>query len=173
MRGALLLVPFFLLRLGLLAALDREAVGRAAHFAPLLPGERWAYWVYQLANTGILLDILFLKVETAPPGLFWAGAVLYAGGMGLLAASVAAFAAPAAGGFCRRGVYRFSRNPMYLAYFLIFAGCAALGRSPLLLGLTAVFQVAAHWLIRAEERWCAQRFGEVYGEYAGRVRRYF
>ena len=81
--------------------------------------------------------------------------------------------APAAGGFCRRGVYRFSRNPMYLAYFLIFAGCAALGRSPLLLGLTAVFQVAAHWLIRAEERWGAQRFGEVYGEYAGRVRRYF
>ncbi|WP_059004595.1 methyltransferase family protein [Bittarella massiliensis (ex Durand et al. 2017)] len=170
--GALLLVPFFLLRFGLLAVLDRGAVGRAAHFAPLPPGERGAYWVYQLANVGILLDILFLKVETAPPGLFWAGVALYAGGMALLAASVAAFATPAADGFCQRGVYRLSRNPMYLAYFLIFVGFAALGRSPLLLGLTAVFQVSAHWIIRAEERWCDQRFGEAYAQYARRVRRY-
>ena len=38
--GLFLLLPFFLLRFGLLARLDREAIGRAARFAPLEGGER-------------------------------------------------------------------------------------------------------------------------------------
>lgn len=44
--GLFLLLPFFLLRFGLLARLDREAIGRAARFAPLEGGERVAYWIY-------------------------------------------------------------------------------------------------------------------------------
>ena len=75
-------------------------------------------------------------------------------------------------GFCQSGVYRLSRNPMYAAYFLLFLGCALLTRSlPLLLCL-AVFQLTAHVLIRAEERWCLRTFGAAYARYMGRVRRY-
>lgn len=53
--GFFLLLPFFLLRFGLLARLNREALVRAARFAPLTGGERAAYWVYQATNVGILL----------------------------------------------------------------------------------------------------------------------
>ena len=42
----LLLFPFFLLRFGLLSLLSREAVARAARFAPLKEGERWACLLY-------------------------------------------------------------------------------------------------------------------------------
>ena len=52
--GFFLLLPFFLLRFGLLARLDRKALVRVARFAPLAGGERTAYWVYQAANAGIL-----------------------------------------------------------------------------------------------------------------------
>ena len=38
--GFLLLMPFFLIRFGLLALLDKGAVARAAHFAPLLKKEK-------------------------------------------------------------------------------------------------------------------------------------
>ena len=61
--GALLLAPFFLIRFGLLARLDREAVGRAAHFAPMAGGERAAYWVYQFSTGGIILCILCSKLD--------------------------------------------------------------------------------------------------------------
>lgn len=109
--GFLLLVPFFLIRFGLLARLDKGAV----------------------------VD----------------------------------FSAPSESGLHKNGLYRFSRNPMYVAYFILFLGCAALTRSLLLLGLVLIFQTAAHWIIRSEERWCAEEFGKEYLQYMQAVRRYF
>ena len=61
MYGFVLLLPFLLIRFGLLVRLDREAVSRAAYFAPVRGGERTAYWVYQISSEGILLAPLFLK----------------------------------------------------------------------------------------------------------------
>ena len=45
MNGLWLLLPFLLIRFGLLAIFSREAVGRAAHFAPMAGGERAACWL--------------------------------------------------------------------------------------------------------------------------------
>lgn len=170
--GFLLLVPFFLVRFGLLSLRNNEAVGRAAYFAPMPGRERGAYWVYQVSNVALFVALLFLKIEAEPVWLFWVAWAVYGLGVLLLAVSVVNFAAPAESGINQNGLYRFSRNPMYVAYFLFFIGCALLTQSPVLLGLTAVFQVSAHWIIRAEERWCIQTFGEEYRRYMGRVRRY-
>lgn len=170
--AGLLLIPLFLLRFGLLALLDRGALARAAHFPPVEGGERIVYWVYQLSSGALLILPFFLRIRTSPAALFWAGAAAYAAGVVLLAASIAAFAAPSESGARRSGVYRFSRNPMYVAYFLLFLGCAFLTQSPVLLGLVLVFQAAAHRIILAEERWCLEQFGEAYRRYLDRVRRY-
>lgn len=170
--GGCLLVPFFLIRFGLLALLDRRAVGRAAHFAPMYGWERAVYWVYQLSNITILLSILFARIQTALSPLLLGGLLLYSTGLVLLVLAVTAFASPAASGVRRTGVYRFSRNPMYVAYFLYFLGCALLARSLLLVILVLVFQISAHWVILAEERWCIQQFGEAYLQYMKSVRRY-
>lgn len=172
MMGFLLLIPFYLVRFSLMAALDREAIGRAAHFPPMQGGEKVAYYLYQLSTVALLLGILPARVRTAPPALFGTGLLLYLAGLALLAAAVRDFAAPAPGGMRRQGLYRLSRNPMYLAYLVFFAGCALLVRSPLLLAITAVFQLSAHWVILAEERWCIRQFGEDYVRYMAEVRRY-
>ena len=42
MNGFLLLIPFFILRFGLLLALNPKAVPRAAYFAPMRGAERCA-----------------------------------------------------------------------------------------------------------------------------------
>lgn len=171
--GFLLLIPFYLVRFSLMAALDREAIGRAAHFPPMPGGEKVAYYLYQLSTVALLLGILVAWVRTAPLALFGTGLLLYLAGLALLAAAVRDFAAPAPGGMRRQGLYRFSRNPMYLAYFVFFVGCALLVQSPLLLAITAVFQLSAHWVILAEERWCIRQFGQDYIRYMAEVRRYF
>ena len=172
--GFLLLVPFFLVRFTLLKARDREAVSRAAHFPALQGGERLAYWVYQISTAGILFRILTARVWTEEPAAVFAGGlILYLAGLGLLAKAVVDFAAPAPKGLHRNGLYRFSRNPMYLAYFVFFLGCVLLTQSLLLLGLLAAFQLSTHWIILAEERWCWERFGEEYLAYTKQVRRYF
>ena len=171
--GAWPLLPFFLIRFGLMALLDRQAVGRAAHFAPMYGGERAAYWVYQLSNLAILLLILTSRIQTTPPIFLFGGLTLFGGGLVLLALAVVAFATPAVEGVRRTGVYCFSRNPMYVAYFLCFLGCALRVQSPLLAVLVLVFQAFAHWVILAEERWCAGQFGEAYLQYKKSVRRYW
>ena len=167
-----LLLPFFLVRFGLLSLLNKEAVQRAAHFAPLLEREKGAYWLYQLSNTVLLIAPFFLRVKSIPRWLFFTGAGVYLAGLILLAASVASFAAPTESGVSVVGLYRFSRNPMYVAYFVFFLGCVLLTRSPVLLAALLVFQAAAHWIILSEERWCLQKFGGEYRRYMDRVGRY-
>lgn len=61
---------------------------------------------------------------------------------------------------------------MYVAYFICFVGMALLTRSFPLLGLVLIFQISAHWIILAEERWCLEQFGAAYEQYRKRVRRY-
>ncbi|MBH1942571.1 isoprenylcysteine carboxylmethyltransferase family protein [Mobilitalea sibirica] len=70
------------------------------------------------------------------------------------------------------GLYRISRNPMYLAYFIYLLGCVILSNSLVLLILLIAFQVSTHWIILSEERWCILEFGDEYKDYMKRVRRY-
>ena len=172
MNGFWLLIPFLLIRFGLLALLDREAVRRAAHFAPVSGQEIPAYWVYQISNAAIFLLLCFCAVKIKPLWLFCAGGAVYLLGLLACGASAVGFAAPSGGGPQMGGIYRFSRNPMYVAYFAVFMGCAMLTQSPVLCGAVLVFQISAHWIILAEERWCLEQFGEDYRQYMGRVRRY-
>lgn len=170
--GFLLLIPFFLIRFGLLSRLDQSALGRAAHFAPMEGGAKAAYWLYQLSNAVILLYPLFLNLRFTPNGLFFAGVFVYLAGNVLLIVSMVNFASPSASGIHTGGLYRISRNPMYVAYFVYFMGCALLTQSRVLLGAVLVFQVAAHWIILAEEAWCLKEFGEAYRTYMKKTRRY-
>ena len=172
MNGAVLWVPFLLIRFGLLAWRNRGAVSRAARFAPMGGWERVAYWVYQLSNVAILLFPCSREVRFEVSWPFCAGILAYLAGLALCAASVIGFALPPEDGLKVDGVYRHSRNPMYVSYFLCFAGVALLLRSPAMLGIVLAFQISAHWIIRAEERWCAEAFGAAYEEYRRRVRRY-
>lgn len=171
--GAILLVPFLLIRFGLLSMLNKEAVSRAAHFPPMAQGARPAYWLYQFSTVALFVSMFFLRIRTTSPALFYAGIAVCMAGIVLLTASVVSFTKPSEEGMCRSGPYRFSRNPMYVAYFLFFLGCALLTQSLLLLGILLVFQGSAHWLILAEERWCSAQFGETYLGYMRSVRRYF
>lgn len=103
---------------------------------------------------------------------FYAGTVLYLAGLCLCAVSMVDFSSPDDAGLNINGIYRFSRNPMYVAYFICFMGMAFLTQSLVLMGIIMIFQISAHWIILAEERECIERFGTAYEEYKKRVRRY-
>ncbi len=172
MNGFILLVPFFLIRFGLLWFRDKESVLRAAHFAPMVGNERAAYWLYQISNTAIVVYLCFLKVRINFSGLFLAGVVCYLLGLILCAVSIISFSSPSAQGLNTKGIYRFSRHPMYMSYFICFTGCALLTESWILGGIILVFQISSHWIILAEERECEKQFGEDYSRYKKEVRRY-
>ena len=71
------------------------------------------------------------------------------------------------------GIYRLSRNPMYLGLALVLAALAVYLRSPLALVAVPAFMAALTRLqILPEERVLAARFGEDYRAYLASARRW-
>lgn len=171
MKGFFLLIPFLLIRFGLLSLLNKDGMKRAAFFAPLIGKEKIAYWFYQVSTLLIFVSLFFLNTTTDPNWLY-TGLTTYGFGVLLCLGSVLSFARPAQNGINVKGLYRFSRNPMYVAYFIYFLGCVLLTQSLLLFTILLVFQISAHWIILSEERWCMKEFGEAYKNYMNKVRRY-
>jgi protein-S-isoprenylcysteine O-methyltransferase Ste14 len=138
------------------------------------------YFLAALALTGLLHRYLPLG-RLALPGSYWAGLVVL--GAGGVLTSVANRRFKARGTTVRpfqrstalvtEGVYRFTRNPMYVGLVLMQAGLAlTLGsRSPWC--VVAAFALAMDRIfIRAEERMLTETFGDAYRAYCRRVRRW-
>lgn len=71
------------------------------------------------------------------------------------------------------GLFRFSRNPMYLGFLLLLIAAAFFVNHWCALIAPAIFFIAASfWYIPHEERTLRAVFGPQYEAYAGRVRRW-
>lgn len=71
------------------------------------------------------------------------------------------------------GVFRYSRNPLYLASVMLFLGLGlALNRLWAVAALVLSIVICIQVLIRPEERYLAAKFGEDYQQYAASVHRW-
>ena len=116
-----------------------------------------------------------------PSGIAPLGAVLIAAAAVLFVTSVRQFWAagtPVPGdrpstAVVDRGPYRFSRNPIYVAFSLLQLGIATWADSVWLLAtLAGAVAVMALVVIPREERYMARKFGGRYLDYKQRVRRW-
>ena len=172
MNGLLLIIPVMIIRYLLLAKLNKSAMKRASHFPPMIGVEKIAALIYQASTVAIFITMPFLEVRTSQTMLFYTGIAIYIIGLVLLTLSIINFSTPSDSGFNQNGLYRLSRNPMYVAYFICLIGIASLVQSFIFLVVVFLFQISAHWIILSEERWCVGQFGANYLLYMKRVRRY-
>ena len=70
------------------------------------------------------------------------------------------------------GVYRISRNPLYLFSALMLLGIGIAGASWLMIVLVILYAVVNHFTVLAEERFCSKKYGEPYRAYMRTVPRY-
>jgi protein-S-isoprenylcysteine O-methyltransferase Ste14 len=71
------------------------------------------------------------------------------------------------------GIYRFTRNPYFVAYLLMFAAYTILLQNIILLALSCVGFGMVHAMVLKEEKYLAKTHGETYQQYRQRVPRYF
>ena len=119
-----------------------------------LPQNLWTDYIgWGLIDAGVLL-------------MFWAGLLML-----WRKTTVNPYGKPAK--LLEEGPFRFSRNPIYLADSLIYCGIALLWSSlwPWLL-LPVLIYSMQHGVIVHEERLLTRLFGEAYGNYCQRVRRW-
>jgi len=73
----------------------------------------------------------------------------------------------------RTGVYRYSRNPMYLGFLFMLGGWAVLLSNAFALALLPLFVVfMSRFQVVPEERWLMERFGDEFAEYMTKTRRW-
>jgi len=71
------------------------------------------------------------------------------------------------------GIFRFSRNPIYLGWFLMLLGGGVANTSPFQVLLALLMIALLHWaVVLREEEYLENRFGDQYRRYKGEVRRW-
>jgi protein-S-isoprenylcysteine O-methyltransferase Ste14 len=71
------------------------------------------------------------------------------------------------------GIHGWSRNPIYIGMFLLYAGIGLAARSPWVLILMLPLAVILRYgVIAREETYLERRFGDAYRDYQARVRRW-
>jgi protein-S-isoprenylcysteine O-methyltransferase Ste14 len=71
------------------------------------------------------------------------------------------------------GIYRWTRNPIYLGFFLAYAGIGVAALSPWILILTLPIVVTIRYgVVAREEAYLERRFGDAFRNYKARVRRW-
>ena len=124
----------------------------------------------------LLVLTVFTPIVTTP--LFWAGCILNLVAAVTYVFSIAAFVR-ARRGITTIGIYRFSRNPMYISLIFILTGFSFMAFSAsVLMGLltviVALWNIAViHWMMLGEERFLEGKYGETYIAYKKSVPRYF
>jgi protein-S-isoprenylcysteine O-methyltransferase Ste14 len=72
------------------------------------------------------------------------------------------------------GPYSLSRNPMYVAWTLMYLGVGLVANSLWIVALLPLVVAFTHFFdVRKEERFLEKTFGNEYIQYKGQVRRYF
>ena len=144
---------------------------RAAFTPPVIGREKIAFWIYMFSTFAMPIYLFFTKIMVESK-LFYFGISLSAIGLLLYALSFVNFGKPSEQGINKNGLYKFSRNPIYVAFFIYLLGCVLITQSLMFFALLIVYQVSVHWIILSEERWCVQQFGSEYVQYMKKVRRY-
>ena len=157
---------------------DTDPVPDAANLGPVRPPLVYLGSIL----LGLLLHFAWpLPLVRHPVGaLLGAGVVIMA--VGLFITAVRAFRAagtpvpgnrPTTAIVVRTGPYRFSRNPIYVAFSALQVGIAlCVGSLWLLITLVPALALMSLWVIPREERYLEARFSSEYLSYKASVRRW-
>jgi len=141
-----------------------------------------------LIFAGVFALALGIDIATSGPSLGLPDQARYIGGLALFLVGIAlpltaATRFRAAGTHVRpwkaatalvtSGIYRYTRNPMYLGMALIYVSFSVFADSVIaLILLLPLLAVITYGVISREERYLEVKFGAPYREYKGKVRRW-
>jgi len=161
---------------------ERTAWEQLADLLAMILFLSWAYetvacaWplrnhIFPARLSTVLLDFTLLKV---------AGAVVVLTGLLIFALALWAFAdswrigidRQTPGALMTRGIFAWTRNPIYIALDLIVLGTFLVSGRAIFLAIALGFVGLLHYQVRREEKYLAGAYGDAYRDYCERVGRY-
>ncbi len=182
--GGLLLVAFYAIYFAKMLLQRRQGIqtdqmGKGDKAPSVLCME----WMLKIITYGVAVAEAISVLQNAgglPPGWRWAGAALAALGVLVFGVSVwtlgeswrAGIPAEAQTELVVTGLYRYSRNPAFLGFDLMYAGMLLLFFNGPLCLLTLAAMGLLHVQILQEEAFLEKAFGQAYWEYKRHTLRY-
>ena len=169
-NGWLGTVPLMLTML-ILFLTNKRASQRAMDMSAYTVRER----IRAVASTciffGAVMYSIVLPLQCGTPW-FYIGSIVYVCGCIPYLISTVNFASAPLNEPIVSGVYKISRNPLYLFSALMLLGIGIAGASWLMIVLVILYAVVNHFTVLAEERFCSEKYGEPYRIYMKNVPRY-
>jgi protein-S-isoprenylcysteine O-methyltransferase Ste14 len=103
---------------------------------------------------------------------FFSGLIIYLSGLIFTSIAVMNFASSPKNKPVTKGLYRISRNPMYVGWLTMHIGLGIACTSWLYLVLAVVLLILFNAVLPSEKRWCLETYGDAYREYMNRTPRW-
>lgn len=114
---------------------------------------------------------IFIPLKLGTPW-FYLGLAIYLVGVTMFVSSIVTVAKTPLGQIFTRGMYRYSRHPLYLSLSFVLIGISVAAASWLFLVLSMGWMAIPISQVRAEEQGCMDTFGNDYQEYLNRTPRW-
>jgi len=114
---------------------------------------------------------IFLPLQLGTIWLY-SGLLVFLFGMVFTIVTVLNFASSPKDEVITKGLYRFSRNPMYIGLLLMQFGVGIACSSWVYLLLTVVLMILLNAVLSSEERYCLYRYGDDYRKYVNSTPRW-
>jgi len=166
----LLSLPFFILAACILG-MKKDIVKRMSDMAGYSAKEKFFTIAASLTPYPFMLATVWTPFTPILP-LLYVGLLFYVVGMALFAASLKVIIQTPHDQPFSAGPYRFSRNPLYVAATIVFAGICIATANIVLVGYLTIAVLLQHFMILAEERACGEKYGNAFERYLRTVPRY-
>jgi protein-S-isoprenylcysteine O-methyltransferase Ste14 len=120
---------------------------------------------------GLFIYSIFLPLQLGT-AWFYVGLALCVLGMVAWTIAIVNIADIPLGEPWNKGLYRYSRHPMYFGLFLTLIGAGIASASWIFLLLSIVYIILCAILVSTEERFCLEKFGNAYREHMDRTPRW-
>ncbi len=131
---------------------------------PVSEKEQRLFIVSNIILFSSLIYSVFLPLKSGT-AWFYIGSGIYLVGIIFFIVAEINFATTPKGKAVNKGVYRISRNPMFLGGFLIFIGTGIACISWVFPLITIIYIIIINIVIISEEQFCLMKFGKEYKEY--------
>jgi len=173
--NAWILMLYFPLHPLIMIVVDK-AVGTGEIFkkmgeVPYEKGEKRDYVISMVVMVILTIYSVFLPLKLGT-AWFYAGLTVYLVGLAIFLTSIVNISTTPLGQLFTKGLYHFSRHPMYIALLIINVGVSIASASWIFLLLSVVIIVLYTSQVVAEERGCLETYGDEYKEYMNRTPRW-
>ena len=119
----------------------------------------------------LLIYSIFLPLPLGTP-LLYAGIALFIAGLIITEVAFISWTTTPLDEPITRGLYRYSRHPIYIGVFIQYIGIGVASASGLFLLLIVIEIALSMFGLPAEERFCCEKYGDTYREYINRAPRW-